>query len=390
MKVLVTGGAGFVGSHTADALIEKGYQVRILDNLQKPVHLKGKPDYLPKSAEFILGDVRDKKTLETALEGVDAVYHFAAYQDYLPDFSTYFHVNSVSTALIYELIVEKKFPVQKVVVASSQAVLGEGLYACEACRLKNEKSTGAADDIAFGLKAWEFLPDIRSEAKLKKGEWEHKCPRCGSELTSRPTPEAFVNPKNQYALSKHSQESIAINLGKRYGIPSAALRYSIVQGPRQSFYNAYSGVNRIYCLSLFLGKSPTIFEDGRQIRDYVNIQDVVRANLLVLEKAEADDQVYNVGGGKSYTVLEFYEIVNSIFQKNIKPKIPGFYRYGDTRHIHSDISKLRALGWNPQFTPEQSVRDYKAYLEKQADIEDILDYAEKQMRDLSVIRKVSR
>lgn len=142
MRVLVTGGAGFIGSHTVDALLGRGYEVRILDNLQKPVHLKGKPKYLPKAAEFVFGDVRDKRTLEYALEGADVVYHFAAYQDYLPDFSTYFHVNAVSTALIYEIIVEKKLPVKKVIVASSQAVLGEGVYECLKCKEQSGKEKG--------------------------------------------------------------------------------------------------------------------------------------------------------------------------------------------------------------------------------------------------------
>jgi len=134
MKILVTGGAGFIGSHTVDALLGRGYGVRILDNLQKPVHQKGKPKYLPKEAEFVFGDVRDKRALEYALDGVDGVFHFAAYQDYLPDFSTYFDVNAVSTALIYEIIVDKRLPVKKVIVASSQAVLGEGVYECGRCK----------------------------------------------------------------------------------------------------------------------------------------------------------------------------------------------------------------------------------------------------------------
>jgi dTDP-L-rhamnose 4-epimerase len=179
-------------------------------------------------------------------------------------------------------------------------------------------------------------------------------------------------------------------LGRRYGIPSVALRYSIVQGPRRSFYNAYSGVNRIFSLSLFLEKPPTIYEEGAQVRDYINIQDVVRANLLVLEKEEANYQIYHVGRGKPYTVLEFSNIVKGVFNKNIKPQIPSVYRYGDTRHIFSDIAKLRSLGWEPQVTPEKSVQDYKAYLEQQTDIEDILAYAEKQMKSLGVIRKVNK
>ncbi len=370
MDILVTGGAGFIGSHTVDALLKKGHSIRIIDNLQKLVHLKGKPEYIPKEAEFILGDVRDKDVMKKALEGIDTVYHFAAYQDYLPDFSTYFHVNSVSTALIYEIIVEKKLPVKKVIVASSQAVLGEGLYQCD--------------------EHGEFVPDIRIEEQMSKGDWNHRCPVCSKVMHWLPTPEEKVNPKNQYALSKYSQEQIAVNLGCRYDIPSVALRYSIVQGPRQSFYNAYSGANRIFCLNLFLNKAPTIYEDGKQIRDFINIEDVVDANLLVLESDKADYQVFNVGGGKPYTILEFYEIVKTVFGKNIKSRLTGEYRYGDTRNIVSDISKLKTLGWVPRHTPEKSVRDYKAYLERQTDIDDILTYAEKHMKDLGVVRQSKR
>jgi dTDP-L-rhamnose 4-epimerase len=386
MKILVTGGAGFIGSHTVDALLKKGHEVRILDNLQKPVHLKGKPNYIPQSVEFLFGDVREKNTLEYALEGMDAVYHFAAYQDYLTDFSTFFHVNCVSTALIYEIIVEKKLPIKKVIVASSQSVLGEGFYICENCKRKNN-SIGRVL-LTNKMNGWESLPNIRDEAQLQKGNWEHRCKNCDTILQYQSTPEELINPQNQYALSKHSEESIAINLGKRYSIPTVALRYSIVQGPRQSFYNAYSGANRIFCLNLFLGKAPTIYEDGKQIRDYVSIQDVVQANILVLENEKANYQIYHVGGGKPYSVLEFYGIVSKIFIKDISPNMPGLYRLGDTRHIFSDIRKLSSLGWKPLHTPEDSVKDYKRYLEEQTDIEDILDYSEKKMKVMGVVKSI--
>jgi len=370
MKILVTGGAGFIGSHTVDALLKKGYEVKILDNLQKPVHLKGKPDYIPQDAEFIFGDVRDRKTLEYALQGVDAVYHLAAYQDYLPDFSTYFDVNCVSTALIYEIIVEKKLPVKKVIVAASQAVLGEGLYRCE--------------------EHGEMIPDIRLESQLSKGDWEHHCPYCGKYMQYLPTPEDKINPQNQYAISKYTEESIAINLGRRYNIPSVAMRFSIVQGPRQSFYNAYSGAMRIFALHLYFDKRPVIYEDGKQVRDFVNIQDVVAANLLVLEDERADYQTFNVGGGKAYTVEEFYNTLQKITAKQQEPILERYYRYGDTRHIFSDISKLKALGWEPRYTIEKSIRDYWNYLNEQTDIEDILDYAEKTMKRLNVVRHVTK
>lgn len=368
MKILVTGGAGFIGSHTVDALLKLGHQVRILDNLQKPVHLKGKPDYIPPEAEFIFGDVRDKRTLEYALDGVEAVYHFAAYQDYLPDFSTYFHVNSVSTALIYEIIVEKKLPIQKVVVASSQAVLGEGLYKC--------------------AEHGEMIPDIRLESQLKQGDWEHHCPVCGEYLQRLATPEEQFNPQNQYAMSKRSEETIAINLGRRYGIPSVGMRYSIVQGPRQSFYNAYSGAMRIFSLYLYFRKSPVIYEDGKQTRDFVNINDVVAANLLVLDDERANYQVFNVGGGKAFTVTDFYQTLQYEVDRQQPASTGNFYRYGDTRHILSDISKLKNLGWVPQIPIEKSIRDYWEYLHRQQDIDDILEYAEKTMKQLDVVRQV--
>ncbi len=370
MNILVTGGAGFIGSHTADALIEKGFDVRILCNLTERIHKNGKPLYLPERAEFIKGDVRNKADWIKALKDVDVVYHFAAYQDYLPDFSTYFHVNSVGTSLLYEVAVEKKLPLKKVIIASSQAVYGEGKYIC------------AEHNTQF--------PDVRLEKQMKNGKWEIDCPICGKGMEPQWTDESRVNPQNQYAVSKYSQELIGLNLGRRYDIPTVCLRYSIVQGARQSFYNAYSGAMRIFFLNLFFGKSPTIYEDGNQIRDYINIQDVIDANLLALEKEEANYKVYNVGGGKTYTVNKFYEKVAEIFGSDIEARIPGEYRYGDTRYIFSDISKLKKLGWEPKVPIEQSITEYKQYLEEQVDIEDILEFQNRKMYETGVVRKASQ
>lgn len=372
MNILITGGAGFIGSHTADALIDKGHKVTILDNLQNTVHPKGRPGYLPEKADFILGDVRDKSVWEMALRGIDAVYHLAAYQDYLPDFSTFFHVNSVSTALMYETIVEKRLNIKKIVVAASQAVMGEGRYRCGTC---------------FPLTGKDFFPEIRIDEQLSKSDWEHSCPLCGSKMNWQPSDETVVKPCNQYAISKYSQELIAIQLGRRYGIPSVAMRYSIVQGPRQSFYNAYSGAMRIFALSLFFDRSPTIFEDGYQVRDFVNIHDVVDANLLVMESEKADYGVFNVGGGRAYTVREFYSKMQEITGKKIDPVISGFYRYGDTRHILSDTGSLESLGWKASRGVDESISAYWEYLNSQTDVEEILSYADSQMKNLNVIRK---
>ena len=368
-KVLVTGGAGFIGSHTVDRLIENGFEVKILDNLQKPIHLKGMPEYINKKAEFIFGDVRDSKTLEYVLEDVEFIYHLAAYQDYLPDFSTFFHVNAYSTALLYEIIVAKNLPVKKVIVASSQFVQGDGLY---------KNSSGIL-----------IAPKQRKIEDLQKGKW-NVYDENGIEMEYQWVNESHANPPNAYAISKYSQELTAIQFGLRYNIPSVALRYSIVQGPRQSFYNAYSGANRIFNLHYFFDKAPTIYEDGNQLRDFVNIHDVVDANLLVLKDSRADYNVFCVGGGYPYTVKEFADIVADVHnKKDISPKIPGEFRVGDTRHTLSDITKLKTLGWSPKRTAKDSVIEYLDYLKAQTDIDDILEYAEKTMKQMNVVRKAN-
>lgn len=366
-RVLITGGAGFIGSHTADRLLQQGYQVRLLDNLQKPVHQKGKPDYLSPDAEFVEGDVRDRDALLKALQGVDAVYHMAAYQDYLTDFSTFFGVNAVSTALLYELIVANNLPVQKVVIASSQFVGGEGQYRT----VDGEVVT----------------PNFRLREQLERGVWEH-LDQHGRPMEYLPTPVTHAAPPNAYALSKFSQEQQGLTFGKRYEIPTVALRYSIVQGSRQSFYNTYSGACRIFSLSYYFGKAPVIYEDGQQKRDFVNIHDVVDANLLALQDARADYQVFSVGGGKAYTIQEFDRIVAREFGKEeLEVPIPGTFRFGDTRHAVSDISKLLALGWKPLRTAEDSVREYANYLREQDGIEDLIEAAEKKMQGLNILGK---
>jgi len=377
LNILVTGGAGFIGSHTVDALLRAGFNVRILDNLQETVHPKGLPGYIDPRAEFVKGDVRNKGDWEKSLKDIDAVYHFAAYQDYLTDFSTFFHVNAVSTALLYEVLVEKKIAskMRKVIVAASQAVMGEGRYRCPVCFEK---------DRLFSY------PAIRSEAQLSGGQWEHRCARCRQPLEWQPSDETVVNPCNQYALSKHSQEQIALQLGKRYGIPSVVMRYSIVQGPRQSFYNAYSGAMRIFALSLFFDRRPIIFEDGLQVRDFVNIQDVVAANLLVLQKTAADGQVFNVGGNQAWTVNAFYETMQAVVGRNKEPLKSGYYRYGDTRHIFSDISRLSSLGWVPTRDIRKSIADYWDYLNTHQETDNILEFAEKQMKQQQVIRQTQK
>lgn len=371
MRILITGGAGFIGSHTADALLALGYQVRVLDNLEEPVHRGGTvPKYLDPRIELVRGDVRHEPTLLTALRDSDAVFHLAAFQDYLPTFSKFFDVNVTSTALIYELIVRERLPVKKVIVASSQSTLGEGRY-----RDANGK---------------DVLPGLRSNEQLSKGIWDvQPGPGETGPLAYQPTNETVANPQNPYGMSKIAEERVALNLGKQYGIPSIAMRYSIVQGPRQSFYNAYSGACRVFCLSFHLKRDPVIYEDGKQVRDFVNIQDVVDANLLVLRDSRADFQMFNVGGDKEITVSEFARTVAGVFgQADYRPAPSGKYRYGDTRHIFSDVSKLKALGWKPSRSVRESVESYRIWLESEGVAGDVLDYSNRLMAKLGVVREV--
>lgn len=369
MRILVIGGAGFIGSHTCDRLLSLGHDVVVLDALTPPAHRDRQPAYLSPGADFYQGDTRNRDLLTNLLRRVDAVYHFAAYQDYLLDFSTFSDVNVVSTALLYEIIVAEGLDLARVVVASSQSAMGEGLYLCPV--------------------DGEQVPGMRPESALVARQWDISCPQCGGPLEMLQTPERISNPQNAYGMSKLGQEMVAVNLGRRYGIPTVALRYSIVQGPRQSVYNAYSGACRIFCLSYLLGQAPTLYEDGGAIRDYVNIDDVVDANFLVLTDDRAAGRVFNVGGGTAVTTIEFADIVREQYGSDQPGVVTGEYRFGDTRHILSDISALRALGWEPRRTPRESVAAYAKWLEGMDGLEDVLTQANARMRALGVVRKAA-
>ncbi len=369
-KALVTGGAGFIGSHTVDLLLEEGYSVRILDSLAPPVHEDGIiPPYVPADVDFVRGDVRSRDSMRQTLEGVDVVFHLAAYQDYLTDFSKFFDVNATSTALLYELIVNERLPVRKVVVASSQAAYGEGKYECP----------------EHGVQ----YPALRAESQLRRREWEVRCPVCRGPMAYCLTDEAVVKPHNQYAMSKFTEEMIAINLGERYGIPTVAMRYSITQGPRQSFRNAYSGICRIFVTRMLAGQQPVAYEDGGQLRDYVFVGDVAEANVLVLENERANYQVFNVGGGRATSVLEYGALVASVLNVDIDVAVPGEYRFGDTRHIVSDISKLRGLGWEPEMPLHEIISRYAAWAVQQPGLSDYYAQAEQVMKRMGTVRSVN-
>lgn len=340
MRVLVTGGAGFIGSHITDALIQKGHEVRIMDNLEPQVHEGKVPPYLNPKAEFMKGDVTSREDWNKALEGVEVIFHEAAavgVGQSMYQIEKYVKANTLGTALLLDILVNKNFDIKKVLVASSMSIYGEGAYKCGDCGI--------------------VFPRLRSEEQLKRHEWEVKCPRCGSPLTPLPTDEEKpLNPTSIYAITKKDQEEMVLSVGRAYGIPTVALRYFNIFGERQSLSNPYTGVCAVFCSRIKNNNPPVIYEDGRQSRDFVSIKDIVNANLLLMEKNRAKWEPFNVGSGKSTTIAQVAKILVGIYGKKIKPEIIGKYRAGDIRHCFSDIRKISGLGFKPEVKFESGLR----------------------------------
>jgi dTDP-L-rhamnose 4-epimerase len=349
-KILITGGAGFIGSHLADELLDKGYRVVVLDNLSEQVHGKDckRPSYLNPDVELIYGDVRDPYKVMQALKGVDAVYHYAAMVGVgqsMYQIKEYTDVNNIGTAVLLEALA--KNPVEKLIVASSMSIYGEGLY---------------KDDEGNIQPAVE-----RGLHQLKKGEWE-VYDKNGNVLEPYPTPETKTpSLSSVYALSKYDQERLCLMIGKAYNIPTVALRFFNVYGTRQALSNPYTGVLAIFASCFLNDNSPLIFEDGNQKRDFVSVLDIARASRLALETPEAANEVFNIGSGRSYTIIEIAEKLATILRKDhIAAKITGKYRVGDIRHCFSDISKAKAiLGYEPEVTLRDGLIELAEWLEGQ-------------------------
>jgi dTDP-L-rhamnose 4-epimerase len=332
--------------------------------LDAKIHPHGRSNEFSDRVEFIQGDVTDRDALLAALQDVDVVSHQAAYQDYMPDFSRFLLVNAVGTSLLYELIVQKKLKINKIIVASSQSVYGEGQYTCT--------------DHGF------FLPVPRSRNQLALGQWEVSCPQCSRRAESTLLQETHTNPYNQYAVSKLAQEKIALGLGWLHGIPTVALRYSITQGPRQSLFNQYSGVCRIFVGRALKNQPLIIYEDGLQTRDFVHIADVVDANMRVLETQDADFRAFNVGSGKATTVLERSKLSSSV--ENV---ISGQYRRGDNRHSVSGIEMLQGIGWKPKRSLSAILDDFLVWIEHIGGIPDRIPDAYGDMIRAGVVLKAT-
>lgn len=349
-RVLITGGAGFIGSHLADELLRHGYVVRALDNLTPQVHGEGqrRPAYLSPDVELVVGDVRERAAVERALENVDAVFHFAAavgVGQSMYDVEHYTSVNNVGTAVLMEQLVKR--PLERLVVASSMSVYGEGLFRDE---------TGVVRE-ARG----------RTLEQLRRSRWE-LTGEDGRPLVPCPTPEDKTpSLESVYALSKYDQERMGMVLGRAYAIPTTALRFFNVYGTRQALSNPYTGVLAIFASRLLNGNRPMVFEDGLQQRDFVHVSDVVRACRLALERDTAAGHVVNVGSGKARTILEVARTMAEVTGKpHLTPEVTARYRMGDVRHCFADISLARSvLGYSPEVTFEAGIAELARWLEGQ-------------------------
>jgi dTDP-L-rhamnose 4-epimerase len=347
-KILITGGAGFIGSHLADHLLAEGHEVRALDNLVEQVHGRPeRPSYLSADVDLHVGDVRDAAAVDRALDGIDCVVHFAArvgVGQSMYEIAEYTSVNSAGTAVLLEAMLDR--PVEKLLVASSMSVYGEGRY------------------LARGRE----VPAVERRAEqFERGDWDPRGPR-GEELEPVPTPERKrVSLSSIYALNKYDQERMCLLFGSSYELPTVALRFFNVYGPYQALSNPYTGVLAIFAGRLLNGKPPLIFEDGQQRRDFVHVRDVARACALALNGDGADGAVVNVGSGNSYTVCEIAERLARVMDMGeIEPQIAGKYRVGDIRHCFADITLAAdTLGFEPEVELDDGLAELAGWLEGQ-------------------------
>lgn len=354
--ILITGGAGFIGSHLVDALVDRGERVRVLDDLASQVHGENQRqpalirDHVRAGrVEFLQGDIRNPTMVREALAGVKAVFHLAAavgVGQSMYRISDYVSTNTQGTAVLLEAIVQNRLPIEKLVVASSMSVYGEGQYRCEEHGLVN--------------------PPLRSETQFEAGNWAMHCPSCDQVVEPVPTDEdKDLRPTSVYAITKRDHEELCLTVGDAYEIPTVALRYFNVYGPRQSLDNPYTGVAAIFTSRLKNGNHPLVFEDGHQSRDFIHVSDIVRANLLALDKEETNGRVYNVGTGRR---LNLREMVSALRDRlgGPEPKFTGTFRKGDIRHCYADISRFREdAGFEPEVSFEEGIADLSEWADDQ-------------------------
>jgi dTDP-L-rhamnose 4-epimerase len=369
-RALVTGGAGLIGSHIVDLLLSEGWLVRILDNLEPQTHRNGKPGWVPPNAEFLPGDIRDPVAIRQALEGIDVVFHEAAYGGYMPEIAKYVDVNSLGTARLLETIRDERLPIKKVIVASSQAVYTEGAGWC------------ATHGLVF--------PEARPPGRMAAGDFSVRCPRCDRETISKPTPEsAPLGGETVYGLTKVDQERLTLNWGRQTGVPTVALRYSCTYGPRQSIFNPYTGVIAIFATRLLNNLAPVLFEDGAQTRDFADVQDVAVANLLAATSDRLDGQAVNIGSGKATSIQRLALLLADALDIEIGPIRRGEFRPGEMRHLISDITLARSAGFAPEVELADGIDRYLGWVSTQGPIGEYFGSAERVLRERRILQPVA-
>jgi len=370
-NVLVTGGAGFIGSYLVDALVKDGCKVAVLDNLTPQVHRDGKvPSYMNSSINFIRRDVRDRNGLSRALKDAEVVFHHASVVGVgqsMYEIERYVDANSRGTAALLDVLVNEKNSVEKLIVASSMSVYGEGEYLCDRCG--------------------RIHPEVRPFEQLRNKEWEMRCDRCGASARPIPTSEDKpLHPTSVYAISKRDQEEMCLILGRAYDIPTVALRYFNVYGRRQSLSNPYTGVAAIFSSRLLNNNPPIIYEDGNQTRDFTHVSDIVQANLLAMQKEAANYQVFNVGTGEAISIKEVAEALGKALGSPVKPQVTYQFREGDIRHCYAEITRIREkLGYQPKVKFEDGMADLAEWVKGQS-AEDLFTAAEQKLSSMGLTR----
>jgi dTDP-L-rhamnose 4-epimerase len=349
-RVLVTGGAGFVGSHLSDALLSAGHDVRVFDNLAPQVHDGRAPEYLPRDVELIVGDMRDSVAVRKAIDGVDVIFHLAAavgVGQSMYQIADYMESNTQGTANLLQAILDRKAHIERLVVASSMSIYGEGQYSCAKC-----------GDVA---------PSPRSAEQLQEKSWEMLCPNCGSEVGPTATSENKpLQCTSVYALSKKNQEEICLLYGRTYGLPVVALRYFNIYGTRQSLSNPYTGVAAIFASRLLNNRVPRVFEDGKQTRDFVSVDDVVAANVLAMDSVGAVGAAVNIGSGSPISIMDVAACLSKALGSEVVSEITAKYRAGDIRHCFADITRAETLlGYRPRVSFDRGISQLASWLREQ-------------------------
>lgn len=367
--VLITGGAGFIGSHLAESLLRVGYRVCLFDNLNEQVHGHNAdwPEFLkPDQIERIQGDICDHAALSSAVDGVSIVVHLASETGVgqsMYEIERYVRTNIQGTAVLLDILSQRKTQIEKVVLASSRAIYGEGKYVCEKCG--------------------SVYPRQREAMQLKRGEWELKCPFCRREIRPLPTDEdSLPSPASIYAISKHTQEQLLTTFGGLHNIPYAILRYQNVYGPRQSLKNPYTGILSIFSSRILNDRKILVFEDGKESRDFVFVNDVVDATILSIQDQSLTKGVFNVGTGSQTTVMEIAKILCEKLGTDKKPKVVGKSRIGDIRHCYADLTRIKEeLGYEPKYDIEQGLSRFVEWVVNEERPVDMSDHTLSELKE---------